>query len=577
MEQKNKTTKHTSFAITHIYIYILTLPPPRHHTTMTNRMKQYVKQKIQYNTNQYIRQINHNYKEKNQPFSFNILSFSTTTIDEIEQKKTAMRTHTCGELTDASAGESVTLVGWVQSLRSAKGGMAFATLRDAYGETQIIKPASVMINNNNDNDDNNELPLESVVCIKGTVQARPTNQVKKDKSTGTIEVVADNIEIYNKADWENVPLVQKQHFNPKSPLASEALRLKYRHLDLRRPVMQRNLRLRAAVTSAARNSLETLGFVDVETPLLFKSTPEGAREFLVPTRTPERFWALPQSPQQYKQLLMVAGLDRYYQIARCFRDESGRADRQPEFTQLDIEMSFIDSNDIMLVVESVVENMINASKEILITHRNNNNTVKQNDNNNTNTDKFEISKITYEEAGCDKPNLPGYTWVTEFPLFELNEETGMVESTHHPFTSPHPDDEHILWEAINNKDPMKALDVRGLHYDLVTQGVEVGGGSIRIHDSKLQLGVFEDILRLSPNQVGSFHHLLDALDHGCPPHGGIALGLDRFISLLCGDEVESIRDVIAFPKSTAGEEVMTGAPGMVTKEQLDEYHIVTKV
>jgi len=530
----------------------------------------------------------------------NNINLTTTSIKDIEQGRTSMRTHTCGELTDASAGENVVLVGWIQSLRNAKGGMAFATLRDAYGETQIIKPASVMINDNsssdekaqmanngNDNNGNSNikndvvLPLESVICIQGTVQRRPKNQIKHDKSTGTIEVVANGIEIFSKANWEDIPLIQKQHFNPNSPPASEALRLKYRHLDLRRPVMQRNLRLRAAVTSAARRSLDSFGFVDVETPLLFKSTPEGAREFLVPTRTPERFWALPQSPQQYKQLLMVAGLDRYYQVARCFRDESGRADRQPEFTQLDIEMSFIDTNDIMLVVESVVKNMISASDQIFAdANHHSSNTGDNNSNDATNIDaknNFEISKVTYKEAGTDKPNIPGYTWVTEFPLFELNEETGEVESTHHPFTSPHPDDEHLLWEAIENKDPMKALDVRGLHYDLVTKGVEIGGGSIRIHDSKLQLGVFKDILKLSPEKIGSFHHLLNALDHGCPPHGGIALGLDRFISMLCGDEVESIRDIIAFPKSTAGEEVMTGAPGIVTKEQLNEYHILSIV
>ena len=508
-----------------------------------------------------------------------------------------MRTHTCGELTEREEGERVVLVGWLQSFRKIKGGVAFATLRDAYGETQIMKPsdtqllddANGQLSTDDDGEANinaNSIPLESVVCVEGVVQTRPASQVKKNKPTGAIEVIAENIKTLNKADWGDIPLVQKQHFNPNSPPATEALRLKYRHLDLRRPLMQRNLRLRASVTSAARSALESFGFVDVETPLLFKSTPEGAREFLVPTRTPERFWALPQSPQQYKQLLMVAGLDRYYQIARCFRDESGRSDRQPEFTQLDIEMSFVDANDVIGVVESVVQSMLNASRSILDEYEKcytgeaslsisdgdaDNASQECNDNQQSN-----FPRITFQEAGTDKPNMPGFTWVTEFPLFELNEETGFVESTHHPFTSPHPDDEHLLWEAINSKDPTKALNVRGLHYDLVTQGVEVGGGSIRIHDSALQLGVFKEILQLSPEKIGSFHHLLNALDHGCPPHGGIALGLDRFISLLCGDEVESIRDVIAFPKSTAGEEIMTGAPGVVRQEQLDEYHISHK-
>ena len=264
-------------------------------------------------------------------------AYRFSTSSATEASRTSMRTHTCGELTEREEGERVVLVGWLQSFRKIKGGLAFATLRDAYGETQIMKPSEVQLfddanDHRSPNDGReanvsvNSIPLESVVCVEGVVQTRPASQVKKNKPTGTIEVIAENIKTLNKADWEDIPLVQKQHFNPNSPPATEALRLKYRHLDLRRPLMQRNLRLRASVTSAARSALESFGFVDVETPLLFKSTPEGAREFLVPTRTPERFWALPQSPQQYKQLLMVAGLDRYYQIARCFRDESGRAD-----------------------------------------------------------------------------------------------------------------------------------------------------------------------------------------------------------------------------------------------------------
>jgi aspartyl-tRNA synthetase len=479
--------------------------------------------------------------------------------DRLHGFSTAMRSHTCGELTSEDVGENVALVGWLQAIRTLKNGMAFLTLRDAYGVTQVVV--------NDFSKENANVTTESVVQVIGSVTARPDSSITTDYSTGTVEVLCKDFAVLNGADWGNVPFVQKHLFNPRSEVANEALRLQHRHIDLRRPSMQLNLRTRAAITSAARKELESCGFVEVETPNLFKSTPEGAREFLVPSRTSGHFWALPQSPQQYKQLLMVAGIDRYYQVARCFRDESGRADRQPEFTQLDLEMSFVEPDDVIAVVERTVMAMIRAARGSL-----GEDLVPFIDGELECSDSFPaFPRVSYADAGTDKPDMPGYVWVTDFPLFELDGNTGKLQSTHHPFTAPHPDDLPLLWEAIESKDPCRALGVRGLHYDLVTKGNEIGGGSIRIHDAQLQRAVFEDILELPAQQVQTFHHLLSALTHGCPPHGGIALGMDRLVSLLCG--VSSIRDVIAFPKSTSGVDPMMGAPGHVTKKQLEEYHL----
>ena len=474
-----------------------------------------------------------------------------------KDSRTLFRTHNCGELSNDNMGHNVTIVGWLQAYRAASKTLSFLTIRDMYGTMQVVAVDSKSL----------DIPLESIVQVSGTVVSRPEKAKNESSRSGAIEISAKGVKVLNGSDWSEVPFVQKQLFNPHTATENETLRLKYRHLDLRRPEMQINLRARSAITSAARRELERCDFIDVETPCLFKSTPEGAREFIVPCRSPGQFWALPQSPQQYKQLLMAGGIDKYYQIARCFRDESGRADRQPEFTQLDIEMAFVSAEDVMQVVEGVVVEMVSAACNVLGEDIG----TFLPDSNSNERGQGRFPRLSFAEAGTDKPDLPGYVWVTDFPLFEYDEDSEKLMSTHHPFTAPHPDDVPMLWEAIKTKDHDLALKVRALHYDLVSGGNEIGGGSIRIHDKALQQAVMEDLLELSGEKLKSFSHLLNALGHGCPPHGGIALGMDRLVSQLC--KSPSIRDVIAFPKSTSGVDIMMAAPGPVSDEQLDEYHI----
>uniref|UniRef100_A0A8C0HKN6 Aspartyl-tRNA synthetase 2, mitochondrial n=1 Tax=Buteo japonicus TaxID=224669 RepID=A0A8C0HKN6_9AVES len=456
-------------------------------------------------------------------------------------------------------------------------------------------------------------PVESVVRVTGIVSSRPPGQENPKMPTGDIEVKAETAEILNSC--KKLPFEIKDFIKK-----SEALRMQYRYLDLRSFQLQYNLRLRSHIVMRMREYLCNLhGFVDVETPTLFKRTPGGAKEFLVPSREAGKFYSLPQSPQQFKQLLMVGGLDRYFQVARCYRDEGSRPDRQPEFTQIDIEMSFVDQAGIQRLIEGLLQYCWPEERGPIVTP---------------------FPSMTYKEAladyGTDKPDtrfgmkivdisdflrrldiqfvqnalsyphgtvkaicIPQgvvsgalhtcsalgnlrlesadlleaaglvlrdptafhFLWVVDFPLFLPKEENPTeLESAHHPFTAPHPSDTSLLYS-----DPTKA---RSQHYDLVLNGSEVGGGSIRIHSAEQQRFVLEKVLK-EDSEVLS--HLLEALEFGAPPHGGIALGLDRLISLIV--DAPSIRDVIAFPKSFRGRDLMGNAPDYVTPEELEPYHI----
>ncbi|XP_071588802.1 aspartate--tRNA ligase, mitochondrial-like isoform X3 [Heliangelus exortis] len=474
------------------------------------------------------------------------------------------RTNTCGELRSAHVGQEVTLYGWVQYQRQG----LFLILRDFQGLTQIVIPQDEA--HSHVKKLLSSAPVESVVRVTGIVSPRPPGQENPKMPTGDIEVKAETAEILNSS--KKLPFELKDFVKK-----SEALRMQYRYLDLRSFPLQHNLRLRSQVVMRMREFLCNLhGFVDVETPTLFKRTPGGAKEFLVPSREAGKFYSLPQSPQQFKQLLMVGGLDRYFQVARCYRDEGSRPDRQPEFTQIDIEMSFVDQAGIQRLIEGLLQYSWPEERGSI-------------------TAPF--PSMTYEEAladyGTDKPDTrfgmkcsalgslrlgsadlleaaglvlrdPAafhFLWVVDFPLFLPKEENSTeLESAHHPFTAPHPSDAHLLYS-----DPTK---VRSQHYDLVLNGCEVGGGSIRIHSAELQRFVLEKVLK-EDSEVLS--HLLQALEFGAPPHGGIALGLDRLISLIV--DAPSIRDVIAFPKSFRGRDLMGNAPDYVTPEELEPYHI----
>uniref|UniRef100_A0A8C9L4J6 Aspartyl-tRNA synthetase 2, mitochondrial n=1 Tax=Serinus canaria TaxID=9135 RepID=A0A8C9L4J6_SERCA len=562
------------------------------------------------------------------------------------------RTNTCGELRAAHVGQKVTLYGWVQYQRQG----LFLVLRDFQGLTQVIIPQDEAHSHVKELLSN--APLESVVRVTGTVSPRPSGQENPKMPTGDIEVKAETAEILNSC--KKLPFEIKDFIKK-----SEALRMQYRYLDLRSCRLQSALRLRSRVVMRMREYLCNLhGFVDVETPTLFKRTPGGAKEFLVPSREVGKFYSLPQSPQQFKQLLMVGGMDRYFQVARCYRDEGSRPDRQPEFTQIDIEMSFVDQAGIQRLIEGLLQHSWPEERGSIMTP---------------------FPSMTYEEAladyGTDKPdtrfgmkivdisdvlrgsnihfvqnalsyphgsiraicipqgvvsdalrscfwfNLKSlltkflgekeqseliralnmeegdvvllaagehkqvcsalgalrllsanlleaaglalrdptafhFLWVVDFPLFLPKAENPTeLESAHHPFTAPHPSDVSLLYS-----DPTK---VRSQHYDLVLNGNEVGGGSIRIHSAEQQRFVLEKVLK-EDSEVLS--HLIEALEFGAPPHGGIALGLDRLISLIV--DAPSIRDVIAFPKSFRGRDLMGNAPDYVTPEEL-EPEVVT--
>uniref|UniRef100_A0A452RZA1 Aspartate--tRNA ligase, mitochondrial n=1 Tax=Ursus americanus TaxID=9643 RepID=A0A452RZA1_URSAM len=582
------------------------------------------------------------------------------------------RTNTCGELRSSHLGQEVTLCGWIQYRRQN----IFLVLRDFHGLVQVVIPQEesaaavrkILC----------EAPVESVVRVSGTVISRPPGQENPKMPTGEIEIKVKTAELLNsckKLPFEVKDFVKK----------TEALRLQYRYLDLRSFQMQYNLRLRSQMVMKMREYLCNLhGFVDIETPTLFKRTPGGAKEFVIPSREPGKFYCLPQSPQQFKQLLMVGGLDRYFQVARCYRDEGSRPDRQPEFTQIDIEMSFVDQTGIQRLIEGLLQYSWPSDKDPVVVpfpsltfaealasygtdkpdtrfgmkiidisdvlrntevgflqdalskpqgtvkaicisegtkylkrkdlesirkfaadhfnqevlpvfpkaSRNWNSPVAQSILEEQRSGLIRLMEIREDDvvlltAGEHKkacsvlgklrlecadllearglvlrdPTLFSFLWVVDFPLFLPKEENpGELESAHHPFTAPHPSDIQLLYT-----EPEK---VRSQHYDLVLNGSEIGGGSIRIHDAELQRYILATLLK---EDVKLLSHLLQALDFGAPPHGGIALGLDRLICLVTG--APSIRDVIAFPKSFKGHDLMSNAPDSLPSEELKPYHI----
>ncbi len=583
-----------------------------------------------------------------------------------------MRTHHCSELRDSHIGETVTLTGWVNSARD-HGGVIFIDLRDREGLTQcVFRPEE----NAGAAKLSHTLREEDVVKVTGTVARRLEGAENEKLPTGAIEIVASELVIINKADV--LP------FQLDKELSNEDLRMKYRYLDLRRPRMARNIRLRSVITSAARRHLDESGFFEIETPILSNPTPEGARDFVVPSRlNPGRFYALPQAPQQYKQLLMVAGIEKYYQIARCFRDEDLRADRQPEFTQIDIEGSFVTQDDILGLIEGLLGSMFKAGLGVdtpatfdRITYREAMDTYGS-DKPDTRygmhiTDladvfgatEFKIFRSTLDGGGvvrainakgfagittgqmnrlnelaiqaglpvktlafikyengefksplwkffsdAEKESLAttlaieegdivffvagqrdsvnnilgrvriecanmmqltkdssayNFLWVVDFPLLAQDDDTGQWMAVHHPFTRPHPDDVEKLMAG-------DYANVRAEAYDVVLNGYELGGGSIRIHEKELQAKMF-DVLGISAEeQAEQFGHLLDAFRFGAPPHGGVALGLDRIAMLVAGED--SIREVIAFPKNNKGADLMAHSPCNIHFKQLREVYI----
>ena len=454
-----------------------------------------------------------------------------------------MRTHGCGELRESHIGTSVTLCGWLHRRRD-HGGLSFIDLRDRSGLAQIVFNAKA---NAALHQQAKGFGPEYVLRVSGTVRARPKGTENPKLPSGMVEVAATETVVLN-------PSLPPPFEIDDQAEASEDVRMQWRYLDLRRPVSQGRLMLRHRLTHQIRQALHALDFIEVETPILTKSTPEGARDYLVPSRVnPGRFFALPQSPQLFKQLLMVAGLERYFQIARCFRDEDLRADRQPEFTQLDLEMSFVNEEDVFRVIEEVLRRAFKETLGIALA--------------------IPFPRLAYREAQAkhqtDKPDLRdgttpwAFCWITEFPLFHWDAQVKRWDAEHHPFTAPHPDDVGRLAE-----DPSA---VRAQAYDLVLNGMELGSGSLRIHQDTLQRQVFK-ILGLKEETVQQrFGFLLQAFAYGAPPHGGFALGLDRLVAMVAG--VGSIREVMAFPKTQKAIDPVTDAPAPVSEAQLKELGI----
>ena len=450
-----------------------------------------------------------------------------------------------------SVGESVEVAGWVHARRDM-GKIVFIDLRDSTGLLQVVFIPS-----------NQELLAQAMnlrpefcVRIRGTVNERPEKMRNPNLITGSVEMLAESLEILNEA--KTPPFEIDKDTTP----VNEELRLKYRYLDLRSERMAQNIRLRDRVVGFFRDWLRNEGFIEIETPMLTKGTPEGAREFVVPSRIHSgNFYVLPQSPQQLKQLLMVAGVERYFQLARCFRDEDQRGDRQPEFTQLDLEMSFVEQEDVLELNERMMIELIKKvcpDKRIAVTP---------------------FPRIPYfeslEKYGTDKPDLRqdkndpnelSFCWIVDFPLFEKNDD-GSIQAAHHPFCMPNPEDLHLL-----DTEPLK---VRGWTYDLVLNGYELSSGSIRIHKPGLQQKVFE-LLGLDEETIKvRFGHLLEAFEYGAPPHGGMAPGIDRLVMLLANEP--NIREIIPFPKTGDARDPMMGAPSTLPLSQLKDVHISTDV
>ncbi|MBD3246562.1 MAG: aspartate--tRNA ligase [Candidatus Omnitrophica bacterium] len=452
------------------------------------------------------------------------------------------RTHTCGELTGDQLEQEVTLCGWVASRRD-HGKLIFIDIRDRYGITQVLflpKPHQEVYAKAK------KLRNEDVIRVRGQVNERPKGTQNPKIVTGLVEVHARELDILSHC--EDLPFPVEENAG-----AGEEIRLAYRYLDLRRPEVAQKFQMRHRANHALRQFLSARGFLELETPYLSKSTPEGARDFLVPARlNPGKFYALPQSPQLFKQLLMVAGMDKYYQIVRCFRDEDLRKDRQPEFTQLDLEMSFVDEAGVMGLIEEMFRTVFRdvLGKEL--------------------PDPF--PRISYQEAmekyGTDKPDIGEgefrFLWVVDFPLFEYDEDAGRWQSSHHPFTAPRESDVPLL-----DQDDLGRVKSRA--YDLVCNGWELGSGSVRIHSRELQKKIFR-LLRISEQDAEErFGFLLEGFRYGAPPHAGIAFGLDRLYAII--SRSESIRDVIVFPKTQKGICLLSEGPSSVDERQLDELGI----
>lgn len=546
------------------------------------------------------------------------------------------RTHTCGQISGEDIGKKVSLLGWVQYTRFNN---KIIALRDSYGMIQCIADKELL----QDSFRKTSLYNESVVRVDGYVQARPHAQRNKKMPTGDVEVVFDKLDVLSLAK-KDLPILTREELDPTTLVN----RLKYRYLDLRSQDMQHALRLRSHVCRNLRNKLYDLNFVECETPTLFNRTPGGANEFIVPTKEKDKFYSLVQSPQQLKQLLMIGGLDRYFQICRCYRDESGRSDRQPEFTQVDLELSFTNQNLVMSLVDELIYDLMSR-----LSHEPEMVKILRSSFDN----RHAINRISFKEAfelyGTDKPDtrfkwlieedglgglklkIPhildldtnnlimkrarealyiheseawvevatsggkthlrssqkcsssrkllgvirtlyaeeldrrdtqvydgdfSFVWVIDFPLFTFDEQQGILKPNHHPFTAPTAESIHML-----KSDPLNMI---GQHYDLVLNGQEVAGGSIRIHDANLQKEIFTDILKADER---TFSYFIDALQSGCPPHGGIAIGLDRLVAILLSRG--SIRDVIAFPKTNTGRDLMTDCPQEIGAAIKQMYHI----
>ncbi|MFA5767287.1 MAG: aspartate--tRNA ligase [Candidatus Paceibacterota bacterium] len=450
--------------------------------------------------------------------------------------------------TPKNIGGTVKLSGWVNTVRS-HGKIIFIDLRDFSGIVQVVFTPK----NGEIYQIAQKLRPEWVISIEGEVKERPQGMINDKVETGKIEVEAKDLRVISEAKTLPFPIDEDGY------QIGEQLRMKYRYLDLRRERMKRNITVRQKVISRMRNFLQERNFVEVETPMLTKSTPEGARDFLVPSRLePGNFYALPQSPQQYKQMLQIAGFERYFQIARCLRDEDPRADRQAEHTQLDIEMSFAEKEEIMDLIEELYTSLVKSIfPEKKIT-------------------QSPFPRITYKEAmdgyGTDKPDLRkdkndpnemAFAFVVDFPMFEWHEEEKKWGAMHHPFTKPQTEDASEI-----KKSPETVL---AHQYDFVLNGYEIGGGSLRTTDLKILLAVFEVLGHKKEDVKKRFGHYFEAFSYGVPPHGGIAPGIDRFLAVALNEE--SIREVIAFPKTGDNRDLMMDSPSEVSEKQLSELHL----